>query len=229
MANEQFNGAVAAPAGGELATNKVLKNTYMLLAATLAFAALTGGVAMALGMPPLHPFLAMGLFMGLSYLVHRTANSGWGLLTVFLFTGFVGAYLGPIIGYFLESPKHASIVPQAFGLTAFVFLGLSGYVLTTKADMSFLRGFVVAGILVAIGLCVGYVGMTMLGVQVPTPLILAVSGFFVLLGSAMILWQTGEIVSGGETNYIRATTTLFVGIYYILVSLLNIFGIMGDD
>ena len=184
---------------------------------------------MALNMPLLHPILVMVLFMGLSYLVHATANSGWGLVTVFLFTGFVGAYLGPIIAYYLQSPNGASLVTQAFGLTAFVFLGLSAYVVTTRADMSFLRGFVVAGFFIVLGLCVGYAAMLLLEIPLPTPLSLAISGFFVLFGSALILWQTGEIISGGETNYIRATTTLFVSIYYLLVSLLNIFGIMGDD
>jgi len=229
MANDQFNGAIAAPAGGELATNKVLKNTYMLLAATLAFAALTGGAAMALNMPPLGfiPFFA--IFMGLSFLVNKTANSGWGLVSIFLFTGFLGAQLGPIIGYYLNTPNGAAMVTQAFGLTAFVFIGLSAYVVLTKADMSFLRGFVMTGCLIMLGLCFVYVGMIMFGVTMPTPLSLAISGFVVLVMSGLILWQTSEIVHGGQTNYILATTALFMSIYNLLMSLLNIFGIMGDD
>lgn len=229
MANEQFNGAVAAPAGGELATNKVLKNTYMLLAATLAFAALAGGVAMTLDLPPMGfiPFFA--IFMGLSFLVSKTANSGWGLLSIFLFTGFLGARLGSIVSLYLGIPNGEAMVAQAFGLTAFVFVGLSAYVVMTKADMSFLRGFVMTGCLVAFGLCLVYVGMIAFGVALPTPVSLAVSGFFVLLMSALILWQTSEIVHGGETNYIMATTALFMSIYNLLMSLLSIFGIMGDD
>ncbi len=229
MANEQFNGAVAAPSGGELATNKVLKNTYMLLSATLAFAALTGGVAMALNMAPLPFMFFFGIFLGLSFLVNKTANSGWGLLSIFLFTGFLGAQLGPIVGYYLEGANGAAMVTQAFGLTAFVFLGLSAYVVMTKADMSFLRGFVITGCLIMFGLCFVYIGMQLFGVALPPTLSLVISSFVVLVMSALILYQTGEIVNGGETNYILATTALFMSIYNILMSLLNIFGIMGDD
>jgi len=230
MANEQFNGAVAAPAGGELATNKVLKNTYMLLAATLAFASLAGGVAMSLNLPPMGfvPFLA--IFFGLSFLVTKTANSGWGLLSVFLFTGFLGARLGSIVSLYLGLPNGEAMVTQAFGLTAFVFIGLSAYVVMTKADMSFLRGFVMTGCLIMVGLCVVYAGMILFGAgELPTPVSLAISGFVVLVMSALILWQTSEIVHGGETNYILATTALFMSIYNLLMSLLSIFGIMGDD
>lgn len=229
MANEQFNGAVAAPSGGELATNKVLKNTYMLLAATLAFAAVAGGVAMALNLPPMGfiPFFA--IFMGLSFLVSKTANSGWGLLSIFLFTGFLGARLGSIVALYLGMPNGEAMVTQAFGLTAFVFIGLSAYVVITKSDMSFLRGFVMTGCLIMLGLCFVYAGMIMFGATLPTPVSLAISGFVVLVMSALILYQTSEIVNGGETNYIMATTALFMSIYNILMSLLNIFGIMGDD
>lgn len=230
MANDQFNNTVAVPAGGELTTNKVLRNTYMLLAATLAFASMTGGVAMALDLPYIGfiPFFA--IFMGLSFLINATANSGWGLLSIFLFTGFLGTQVGSVVNFYLEQVTNGpAMVTQAFGLTAFVFLGLSAYVVTTKADMSFLRGFVMVGCMLLLGMCLLYVGMILFGVSLPTPVSLAVSGFIVLLMSALILYQTSEIVHGGETNYILATTTLFMTIYNLLMSLLNIFGIMGDD
>ena len=229
MANEQFNGAVSAPAGSELATNKVLKNTYMLLAATLAFAAVAGGVAMALDLPPMSFGFFFMAFMGLSFLVSATANSGWGLVSVFLFTGFLGARLGSIIALYLGLPNGEAMVTQAFGLTAFVFMGLSAYVVTTKKDMSFLRGFVMTGCLIMFGMAILYIGMGFFGVALPTPVSLAYSGFAVLLMSALILWQTSEIVHGGETNYIMATTSLFMSIYNMLMALLHIFGIMGDD
>lgn len=229
MANEQFNSAVATSGAGALATNKVLKNTYMLLAATLAFAAMTAMAAVALDLPRLGliPFLAV--FFGLSFLVSRTANSAWGLLSVFLFTGFLGANLGPIINLYLGIPNGPAMVAQAFGLTAFVFIGLSAYVVTTKADMSFLRGFVVAGVMIMLGMIGIAVIMQLVGGVFPDWVMLAYSAFVVLLMSAIILYQTGEIISGGETNYIMATTTLFLAIYNILMSLLSIFGIMGDD
>jgi len=229
MANEQFNSAVATSGSGELATNKVLKNTYMLLAATLAFAAMTAMGAVALDIPRLDliPFLAV--FFGLSFLVTKTANSGWGLVSVFLFTGFLGANLGPIINLHLGIPNGSAMVAQAFGLTAFVFIGLSAYVVTTKADMTFLRGFVMAGVMIMLGMIAIAVVMQLIGGSIPSWVMLAYSAFVVLLMSALILYQTGEIVNGGETNYILATTTLFMTIYNLLVSLLSIFGIMGDD
>jgi modulator of FtsH protease len=229
MANQQFNSAVAPSRASELATNKVLKNTYMLLAATLAFAAVMASAAVAMNFPRLGfiPFLAV--FFGLSFLVNKTANSGWGLVSVFLFTGFLGANLGPIINMYMGIPNGPAMVTQAFGLTAFVFLGLSAYVVTTKADMSFMRGFVMAGVMIALGMIAIAVIMSLMGTQVPSFVMLAVSGFFVLLMSALILYQTSEIVHGGETNYIMATTTLFMTIYNLFVSLLSIFGIMGDD
>lgn len=229
MANEQFNSAAATSGAGELATNKVLKNTYMLLAATLAFAAVTAMGAVALDIPrlPLIPFLAV--FFGLSFLVTKTANSGWGLVSVFLFTGFLGASLGPIINFNLGIPNGSAQVAQAFGLTAFVFIGLSAYVVITKADMSFLRGFVMAGVMIMLGMIGIAVIMQLVGGTIPSGIMLAYSAFVVLLMSALILYQTGEIVNGGETNYILATTTLFMTIYNLLISLLNIFGMMGDD
>lgn len=229
MANENFNSAVAAPRASQLATNKVLKNTYMLLAATLAFAAVTASAAVALNVPRLGliPFLAV--FFGLSFLVSKTANSGWGLVSVFLFTGFLGANLGPIINMYMGIANGPAMVTQAFGLTAFVFIGLSAYVVTTKADMSFLRGFVVAGVFLMLGMIGVAVIMQLVGGTFPSWVMLAYSSFVVLLMSAIILYQTGEIINGGETNYILATTSLFLAIYNILVSLLSIFGIMGDD
>ena len=244
MANEHLNRPVAVPAdsdltthnrgvgvqaGTDLAANKVLKNTYMLLAATLAFASLTGGVAMALELKFMGfiPFFA--IFMGLSFLISATANSAWGLLSIFLFTGFLGVQVGSAVGIYLALPNGSAVVTQAFGLTAFVFLGLSAYVVTTKADMSFLRGFGMVGCMLLLGMCLLYVGMILFGVSLPAPVSLAVSGFVVLLMSALILYQTSEIVHGGETNYILATTALFVTIYNLLMSLLHIFGVMGDD
>jgi len=229
MANEQFNGAIAASTGSELATNKVLKNTYLLLAATLAFAGIAAAVSMSLNLPRLGPLPFLIGFFALSFLVSKTANSAWGIVSVFALTGFLGAMMGPIIGMYLNTPNGASMVAQAFGLTAFTFFGLSAYVVTTKADMSFLRGFVMAGILIMLGLVGVLVLSYYAGWTVPTWASLAFSGFVVLLMSALMLWQTSEIVHGGETNYIMATTSLFMSIYNMFSALLSIFGIMGDD
>ena len=227
MANEQFSTAVTAPAGGVLATNKVLRNTYMLLAMTLGFAAAMAVVAMQLevGRPNLIVMLAG--FFGLLFLVHKTAHSAFGLVSVFLFTGFLGFTLGPIISMYMQIAPGA--VPQALALTAFTFLGLSGYALTTKRDLSFLRGFVAAGVMILLGILAIYVVMYLMGSTMPAGISLAISGFVVLLMSAIILYQTSEIVHGGETNYILATTTLFVSLYNLFTSLLHLIGFMGDD
>ena len=205
MANDQFSGAVAAPRASELATNKVLKNTYMLLAATLGFAAITAYIAMAMDMPRMSlPVLLIGFF-GLLFLVRSTANSAWGLLSVFAFTGFLGLSAGATIDAYLTFvPNGQAMVVQAFGLTAFAFVGLSAYVVTTKADMSFLRGFIVVGFMLMLGMIAVGLVMYFMGQTLPSGVMLAYSSFVVLLMSAFILYETGEIVSGGETNYINA-------------------------
>lgn len=229
MANERLAAAVSAPAGGLLATHKVLRNTYMLLAATLAFSAVMATISFRLNAPYLGLLPTLAGFFGLMFLVHKTANSAMGLVSVFLFTGFLGFTLGPILNAYLSLPNGGSIVAQAMGLTAFTFVGLSGYVLTTKADMSFMRGAIVAGTMVLLGIIAMYVIAYLAGWAIPTGVQLAISAFVVLLMSGYILWETSSIIHGGETNYILATTTLFVSIYNLFTSLLHLVGFMGDD
>ena len=229
MADERFASTVAAPAGGLLATHKVLRNTYMLLAATLAFSAVAAMVSFRLKVPFLGLLPTLAGIFGLMFLVHKTANSAMGLVSVFLFTGFLGVTLGPILNVYLSPPNGGSMVAQAMGLTAFTFVGLSGYVLTTKADMSFMRGAIVAGMMVFLGIIGVYVLAHLFGWAIPSGVHLAISGFIVLLMSGYILWETSEIIHGGETNYILATTGLFVSIYNLFTSLLHIIGFMGDD
>ena len=198
--------------------DKVLRNTYGLLALTLAFSAVTAGFSMAFNLP--HPGLIITLvgFYGLLFGIHKTANSGLGLVLTFALTGFMGYTIGPILNAYLSLANGGTIVASAFGLTAFTFLGLSGYVLTTRKDMSFLAGFITAGFFVLIGAMV-------LGFFVNMPgLHLAISAGFVLFSSAAILFQTSAIIHGGERNYILATVTLFVSIYNLLLSLLSLLG-----
>jgi modulator of FtsH protease len=207
-----------------LATNKVLRNTYLLLSATLAFSAIMAGVALAFGLP--HPGLLITLvgYFGLLFAVHKTANSALGLLFVFLLTGFMGYTLGPIIGYYLQAiPNGHSVVMNAFGITAFAFVGLSAYAIKSGSRFSFMGGFLAVGILTAfiLGLVAFFFEMPMLS--------LAVSGMFVLLMTGLILYQTGEIIHGGETNYILATVTLYVSIFNLFSSLLHLLGFASDD
>ncbi|MFT5574648.1 MAG: modulator of FtsH protease [Bermanella sp.] len=212
------------PAGIEVVgtTNKVLKNTYLLLAMTLMFSAVTAYLAR--GAAPLNPWLFLGGFIGLSFLAQILANSAWGLLAVFGFTGFVGFAIGPLLNALMQSAIGSEIVMQALGGTAFIFLGLSAYAITTKKDFSFLSGFITAG---AIVLLLGVVAVLVF--EMPT-LHLVLSGAFMLFSSAIILFQTGQIINGGERNYIIATIILYASIYNIFLSLLHILmAFSGDD
>ncbi len=220
----RLNPAISRPAVSGIEANKVLKNTYMLLAATLLFSGLTAGLSMAFGWP--HPGMILTLvgYFGLLFLTTRFRNSALGLLCVFALTGFMGLTLGPIIGYYVTAiPNGDQLVMTAMGGTGVIFLGLSGYALTSRKDFSFLGGILMAGILVAF-----LAGIGAAVFSIPA-LSLAVSAMFILLMSGMILWQTSEIVHGGETNYIMATVTLYVSIYNLFLSLLQLLGIFGGD
>ncbi|MDJ0957369.1 MAG: Bax inhibitor-1/YccA family protein [Arenicellales bacterium] len=212
------------PAVSGIEVNKVLKNTYALLSLTLLFSGAVAGLSMALNWP--HPGLLITLvgYFGLLFLTTRFRNSALGLVFVFALTGFMGLTLGPIVSYYLTAlPNGHQLVMTAMGGTGVIFLGLSGYVLTTKKNFSFLGGFLFAGILVAFLLGLGAAVFSM------PALSLAVSAMFILLMSGLILYQTSEIIHGGETNYIMATITLFVSIYNIFLSLLQILGVFGGD
>ncbi len=218
---------IALPQNGDdaaLASNKVIRNTYLLLSLTLAFAALTAGVSAALKLP--HPgiLLTLGGYFGLLFAVHKFQNSGGGILAVFALTGFMGYTLGPIISRYLGLPHGGEIVMQAMGTTAVIFIGLSAYALTTRKNFSFMGGFLSVGILLAF-----IAGLAAIFLEIPA-LSLTVSAAFVLLMSGLILYETSHIIHGGETNYVLATVTLFVSIFNLFTSLLQLFGFMnGDD
>lgn len=211
------------------ATQKVLRNTYMLLSMTLAFSALTAGISMSMNMGH-----GMAMIMSIAALVlvwfvlPRTANSAMGLPVVFLFTGLLGAALGPMLNRYLALPNGSEMVMQALGGTALIFFSLSAYVLTTKKDFSFMGGFLFAGLMVVI---VGAVGAMIagyfFGVDVSV-FSLAISGAIVLLMSGLILFDTSRIINGGETNYIMATVGLYLNIYNLFTSLLHIIGATND-
>jgi modulator of FtsH protease len=206
-----------------LATNKVLRNTYTLLSMTLLFSALCAGIAVMTNMPPLGMIVTLVGYFGLLFLTTRFRNSGLGLLFVFALTGFMGLTLGPIVGMYLSLPNGDQIIMTAMGGTGVIFLGLSGYALTTRKDFSFIGGFLMVGILVAFLAGIASLFLSMPGLS------LAVSAMFVLLMSGLILYQTSQIIHGGETNYIMATVTLYVSIYNLFVSLLQLLGAFGDE
>jgi modulator of FtsH protease len=208
---------------GTLAVNRVLRNTYLLLSATLLFSAVTAGVSMALNLP--HPGLLLTLagYFGLLFLTARFRNSGVGLALVFALTGFMGYTLGPLLNAYLGLPNGPQLVMTALGGTGVIFLGLSGYALVSRRDFSFLGGFLMVGILVAFLAGLGAYFFEVSG------LALAVSAMFVLLMAGLILYETSNIVHGGETNYIMATVTLYVSIYNLFTSLLHLLGAFGGQ
>ncbi len=206
-----------------LSTNKVIRNTYMLLSLTLAFSALTAAISMSMGAPRLGIVVTLVGYFGLLFATTKFRNSGLGVLFVFALTGFMGFTLGPIISAYLSMPNGSSIVMQAMAGTAAIFLGLSAYALTTKKDFSFMGGFLTVGILVAF-----LAGLGAIFFQIPA-LSLTVSAAFVMLMSGLILFETSNIIRGGETNYIMATVSLFVSIFNLFTSLLHLLGFMSND
>lgn len=206
-----------------LATNKVIRNTYSLLSMTLIFSAITAGGSMALNLP--HPGLLLTLvgYFGLLFLTSKFRDTSLGLAFVFALTGFMGYTLGPILNAYMGMANGAQIVTTAMGGTGAIFLGLSGYALTSRKDFSFMGGFLVTGILVAFLAGLGAIFFEMPGLS------LAVSAMFILLMSGLILYETSNIIHGGETNYIMATVALYVSIFNLFTSLLHLLGFMNGD
>lgn len=199
---------------------KVLRNTYALLAMTVAFSAVTAGFSMAMNMPFMGLWMLLPYF-GFLFAIHKTQNSHWGLLWTFALTGFMGLTIGPILNAYMALRGMEPIL-LALGGTAVIFFGLSAYTLVTKRDFSFMSGFLFVGILVAFIAAIAnyFLQITALG--------MTVSVMFLFLASGVIMWQTSAIVHGGERNYISATVTLYVMLYNIFLSLLHLMG-MADD
>ncbi|MXZ81098.1 MAG: Bax inhibitor-1/YccA family protein [Gammaproteobacteria bacterium] len=220
----RYETAIGRSVGRGIEINNVLRNTYMLLSATLLFSAVTAGISMALNFPPMGALITIGGYFLLLFLTSRFQNSALGLVFVFALTGFMGLTLGPILGYYVtQIPNGGQLVATALGGTGVIFAGLSGYVLITRKDFSFIGGMLMAGILVA------FLAALVTLIWPMPALSLAISAMFILLMSGLILFQTSQIVHGGETNYISATVTLYVAIYNLFLSLLHIFGIFGGD
>ncbi len=211
------------PAVATATKNKVIRNTYALLSMTLLFSAATAGASVMLNLP--HPGLIITLlgYFGLLFLTQKLRNSVWGIVSVFALTGFMGLTLGPLISAYLGLPNGGQIVMTALGGTGAIFIGLSAYALTTRKDFSFMGGFLMVGILVAF-----LAGLGAFIFEIPG-LALAVSAMFVLLMSGLILYETSNIINGGETNYIMATVSLYVAIYNLFTSLLHLLGAFGGD
>ena len=213
----------AAPSVSALQTNKVLRNTYLLLAMTLTFSAVCAGITTAMNIGP-----GMALGMSLAALVmifflNKAAESSMGILFVFAFTGLLGGSLGYTLNYYASFANGPEMIMQAFGATALVFFGLSGYVLTTKKDFSFMGGFLIVGLMVAVIAMLANIFF-----QIPA-VSLAINAAIVFIMSGFILFDTSRIINGGETNYIRATVSMYLNIYNLFTSILHLLGAFGND
>jgi modulator of FtsH protease len=204
-------------------TNRVLRNTYMLLGMTLLFSAGTAGLSMALGLGHGAALVLVLVGFGLLFVVNRLADTAKGLPAIFAFTGVMGASLGPLLSYYLSMPGGSSLVLQALGGTAVVFFSLSAYALTTRKDFSFLGGFLMVGLLVAVVAMIANIFLA-----IPA-LSLTISAAVVFIMSGLILFDTSRIINGGETNYIRATVGLYLNIYNLFIHLLSLLTALGGD
>ena len=212
----QFGYGIERSQESVLATNKVLKNTYMLLAMTLLFSAFTAAVSMVIGIGQGLALILMLVSFGLLFWVHKAAESSQGLVAIFAFTGCLGASLGPMLSYYVALANGPTIVLQALGGTGLIFFALSGYALTTRKDFSFMRGFLFTGLIVAI------VAM-LLNIFLNIPVLsLVISAAVIMIMSGLILFDTSRIIHGGETNYIRATVALYLNVYNIFIHLLHL-------
>lgn len=223
-------GGYAAPQGSLLATHKVLRNTYLLLSMTLLFSAAMAGVALLVNAPYGISLVASLVSMALIWFVlPRTAESSTGIWVVFAITGLLGFGLGPVLGHYLKAlPNGGQLIMTALGGTGLIFVALSGYVLTTKKDFSFMGGFLMAGVMVLLLCSVGALVASFFGVAV-SGVFLALSAVSMLLFSALLLYDTSRIIHGGETNYIMATIALYLDIYNIFTSLLHLLGFASSD
>jgi len=199
-----------------LATNSVIRNTYILLSLTLLFSALMAGFAMVTNAPPLGLFTLL-VYFGLFFLTNALRNSVWGIVSVFALTGFMGYTLGPLLNMYMHASANGSqLVMTALGGTGMIFLGLSGYALSTRTNFSYMAGFMAATSMVLLFAIV-------LSLFFNTPMMqLAIACGFMLFSSAMILFETSNIIHGGERNYIMATVSLYLAIYNLFISLLQI-------
>lgn len=210
-------------AWGRVSTHKVLRNTYMLLAMTLFFSGAMAAVSVSMQIKGLGTLITLIASMALLFITMKLRNSVWGLVSIFAFTGFMGMSLGPILSRYLAMPGGSSIVMTAMLMTGLIFSGLSAYVLVSKRDFSFMGGFLFAGLIVAVLASLGAFFFEM------PALSLAVSAIMVLLMSGMILYETSNIIHGGETNYIMATIDLYLSIFNLFTSLLHLLGFIEKE
>jgi len=219
-----YSPQVARSQASALATNKVLRNTYALLSMTMLFSAVMAAVSMMTQMGPMTYMLSfVGSIVLIWFVLPRTANSAAGIGVVFAITGLMGFGLGPILNSYLAMANGGQVVMTALGGTGIIFLSLSAYALTTKRDFSFLGGMLFAGFMVVLIAALVNIFLAIPAVS------LAISAAVIMIMSGFILFDTSRIIHGGETNYVLATVSMYLSIYNIFVSLLQILGAFNDD
>lgn len=216
-----INSVRHAQSGIVIQTNSVIRNTYILLSMTLLFSAFTAWLGMVTNAAPMG-LLVLPIYMGLLFLTQALRNSAWGIAAIFAFTGFMGYTLGPILNFAIHGFSNGTqMIMASLGLTGLIFLALSGYALTARKDFSYLGGFLFVA--ATVGMMASIVGLFF-----PIPLLyLGVSSAFVLIASGLILYETSQIINGGERNYIMATISLYVSIYNLFLSLLQLFMLLA--
>ncbi len=214
--------STAQPVMSTIETNKVLKNTYFLLAMTLAFSAVTAGISMALNPPFFTGIVCSLIALVMLFVINKKADTTAGVLLVFAFTGILGFGLGPLLNHYAAMPNGPMLIMQALGSTALIFFGLSAYALTTKKDFSFMGGFLTVGLIVVIIASVVniFIGSSLMMTVINAAVVLIMSG--------LILFDTSRIINGGETNYVRATVSLYLNVYNLFTSLLHLLGAADD-
>ena len=205
-----------------LAINQVLRKTYLLLSSTLVCSALVAKITLAGYLPFPSPTLTLVGMFGLLFLSQALSKGKWGLFGVFAFTGFMGYVLAPLLYFYLNNFSNGGeLVVTALGGTGAIFLSLSLYALITRKNFDYLGGFLFVAISVAFlaSLITIFTNMPILQILV--------SCAFVLICSGLILFHTSQLIHGGERNYIVATISLYVALFNLFVSLLQILGAFG--
>ncbi len=204
-----------------LATNKVIRNTFLLLSLTVLFSAFTAFISTQVQIVMPFWVVLIGYF-GLLYLTSATANSAMGLFSVFLFTGFMGFTLGPMLNYYIQGFSNGSeLIAASLGATGAIFFALSGYAMATRKDFSYMAGFLFVGLMVALLASIVGLFFNVPGMQ------LVISAAIVLLMAGYILFEVSQLVHGGETNYILATVSLYVSLFNMFVNLLHLLSIFA--
>ncbi|WP_348732095.1 Bax inhibitor-1/YccA family protein [Rheinheimera texasensis] len=219
----QYQQSQALTSHDSAAVNKVLRNTYLLLAMTLTGSAVAAGISMALELSAMAGLGLSILALVLVFVVMKTADKASGIGWVFLFTAVMGASIGPMLNRYAALPNGPELIMQAFGATALIFFSLSAYTLTSKKDFSFMGNFLFVGLILAFVAMIANIFF-----QVPA-LHLAINAVIVLIMSGFILFDTSRIIHGGETNYIRATVGLYLNIFNLFTALLQLLGVFGSD